>query len=291
MNKCIFLILCVSSQYALAQADNSTTDISGASSSNTVGLTPPHKPASNTTWEAGAGLAMINLPLYPGSKDDKNYAIPFPYIRIQTQYFEIDEGVRGFLYESPFIRFNISGDLGIPASSKDSDIRTDMPNLKTVIQLGPSMEMIFAGGRKQPYEFRFEIPVRTAIASDLKHTENLGWIIEPRLSYETLRPFKTGFSYQISGGLRYASQEYHAYYYDVDSQYVTAERPEFHATSGYSGAFLDIVGNWRADDFIYFGFVRYQNFDNTEYELSPLREENDYLSFGIGMLWIFAGTR
>lgn len=241
-----------------------------------------------TFWELGVGAAAFDIPLYPGSKQDDQILIPFPLLRIQTDYFEIDEGIRGFFYESPDIRLNISGDLGIPVNSSDSDIRDGMPDINTVVQIGPSLEVIFDGGRRQPFEFRLELPVRAAIASDLKNTESVGWIIEPRITYETLRPYKTGFSYQVSTGIRYATKDYHEYYYNVPAAYATAERPAFESESGYSGYFLDLAANWRTENIIYFAFARYQNLTNAEYEESPLVEQTDYLAVGVGIVWIFA---
>lgn len=247
--------------------------------------------AKDTFWEMGVGAAAVEIPLYPGSKETETIALPFPFFRIQSEYFEINEGVRGFFYESPDIRLNVSGDLGIPVNSQDSEIRRGMPDLNTVVQVGPSLEIIFAGGRRKPSELRLEIPLRTAIASDLETTENIGWIIEPRLSYETLRPFKTGFSYEISAGVRYATKDYHQYYYDVPLAYATAERPAFESDGGYSGFFTDLVGNWRTKDMIFFTFVRYQDLSGAEYEDSPLVEQTDYLTVGVGLVWILADSR
>ena len=247
--------------------------------------------AGESFWEIGAGATGITLPMYPGSKQDDSYLIPFPFFHIQTDYFEVNEGVRGFFYESPNLRLNISGDLGVPVNSEDSDARQGMPDLDTVIQLGPSMEIIFAGGRRQPSELRLELPVRAAIATDLKHAENVGWIVEPRLTYETLRPFKTGFAYQVSTGLRYASEDYHAYYYDVAPAFATVDRPAYASDGGYSGYFLDLVGNWRQKDMVYFAFMRYQSLNASEYEDSPLVEDDSYIAVGVGIAWIFASSQ
>lgn len=159
------------------------------------------------------------------------------------------------------------------------------------MQVGPSLEIIFSGGRKQAHEFRLELPLRAAIATDLSTVNNIGWLFEPRLSYETLRPFKNGWGSQIRTGLRFASEDYHAFYYDVPLEFATPERAEYHADSGYSGYFMDIVGNWRHEDFIYFAFFRYQNLSGTAYEDSPLIEETNYFSAGIGVMWIFADSR
>jgi outer membrane scaffolding protein for murein synthesis (MipA/OmpV family) len=244
--------------------------------------------AEDAYWELGAGATAITLPLYPGSKQDDSFVIPFPFVHIQTEHFEVNEGVRGFFYESPDLRLNISGDLGVPVNSEDSEARSGMPDLDTVLQLGPSLEIIFAGGRRQPSELRLELPLRTAIATDFKHAQNIGWILEPRLTYETLRPRKTGFAYQVSTGLRYATDDYHAYYYDVPVAFATAQRPAFNADSGYSGYFIDLVGNWRTRNRLYFAFLRYQNLSGSEYEDSPLMEDNGYFAVGVGMAWILA---
>jgi len=246
--------------------------------------------AQETFWELGVGGTAAQLPLYPGSSQEDNFVIPFPFFRIQSEYFEIDEGIRGFFYESPDIRLNVSGDFGIPVNSADSEARKGMPDLNTVLQVGPSLEVIFAGGRRKPSEFRLELPLRAAIATDISNTENIGWILEPRLTYETLRPYKGGFAYQISSGLRYASKEFNQFYYDVPVAFATPERPAFESDAGYSGYFLDLVGNWRYDNIIYFTFARYQNLSGTEFEESPLVEDENYLSFGVGLIWVFTGS-
>jgi len=247
--------------------------------------------AGETFWEFGAGVTALNTALYPGSSEEDSFIIPFPYFRIQSDNFEVDDGIRGFLFESPDYRLNISGGLGVPVNSEDSIARNGMPDLDAVLQVGPSFEVIFSGGRKKPHEFRLELPLRTAIATDFSSADNIGWIFEPRLSYETLRPFKSGFAYQVRGGLRYSSEEYHAYYYDVPADFSTAQRPEYHADAGYGGAFIDLMSNWRQNDFIYFAFIRYQNLAGTAFEDSPLIEDSNYFSIGIGLMWIFADNR
>jgi len=247
--------------------------------------------AKETFWEVGAGITGINTSIYPGSSEDKNFVIPFPYFRIQSENFEIDDGVRGFLFESPDYRLNISGGLGVPVDSGDSTARSGMPDLDTVLQIGPSFEVIFSGGRKKPHEFRLELPVRTAIATDLSSANNIGYIFEPRLSYETIRPFKSGWAYQVRGGLRYASSEYNSFYYGVPTEFATPQRSEFNADAGYIGTFIDLMGNWRQDNLIYFAFLRYQNLSGTAIEDSDLVEETNSVAVGVGVMWIFADSR
>ena len=51
-------------------------------------------------WQLGAGIAAINLNLYPGSAEKKNYIFPIPYFTLVTESLEIDRGIRGFLFKS-----------------------------------------------------------------------------------------------------------------------------------------------------------------------------------------------
>ncbi len=166
--------------------------------------------------------------------------------------------------------------------------RLGMPDIDLVLQVGPSVEITLAGGRFKPSHTRLELPVRAAVATDFSSTQHVGWIFEPRLTYETRRPYKTGFAYLVSGGLRYATEKYHDYYYAVDPAFITSTRSAFDAGSGYSGLFVDAIANWRTENLIYFAFVRYQNLAGAVFENSPLVEQKDYIFLGAGLTWVFA---
>jgi outer membrane scaffolding protein for murein synthesis (MipA/OmpV family) len=253
-----------------------------------VTVIPACSEAQQTEWELGAGVSVFNVPLYPGSSQEDSYIFPYPYLLYRSERLEIENGVDLTLFRSDRLRFNLSADLGVPVNSSDSDARKGMPDLDLVVQIGPSLEYTLAGGRFKPSHTRFELPLRAAIATDIDEIDSVGWIIEPRLSYETRRPYKTGFANNVSLGFRFASEELHGYYYDVATEYVTAERPAFHSDGGYGGFFADYIANWRTHDFIFWSFVRYQNLDGAEFDNSPLVEQTDYLLFGGGVTWLFA---
>jgi outer membrane scaffolding protein for murein synthesis (MipA/OmpV family) len=244
--------------------------------------------AQKLEWELGGGLAAFDVPLYVGSSQSKQYLLPVPYIKLSAKYLEIDEGIRGFFFTSPNVRLDISADLGVPVSSDDSDVRKGMPDLDTVLQFGPSLEISLVGDRHSNKELRLELPVRTAIATDIKNTENIGWIFEPRVSFEKRRRNKQGLSYSATLGLRYTTREYNAYYYDVEQQFVTPERAFYESDKGYSGAVTNLAAGWREDDVIYWAVLRYRNLNNAVFEDSPLVEEKNYYLFGVGIIWVFA---
>lgn len=246
--------------------------------------------AQKLSWELGAGLAGFDIPLYIGSAQSKQYLIPVPFAKLKMEYLEFDEGLRGFLFTSPTMRLDISADAGVPVRSKDSLVRQGMPNLNTTLQLGPSLEITMSGNRTGPKELRLEFPARLALATDIKHTESIGWILEPRFTYESRREHRQGIAYTATVGLRYATREYHAYYYDVDPVFATPQRPAFASDKGYSGLVTNLAVSWRDDEMIYWATVRYRNLNNAAYENSPLIEVKDYYFVGAGITWVFASS-
>ncbi len=239
-------------------------------------------------WELGGGVAGFDVPLYVGSAQSKQYLLPVPYAKLTSRYLEVDDGIRGIFFTSPYVRLDISADIGVPVSSDDSEVRRGMPNLDAVLQLGPSLKITFSGSRRGKNELRLELPVRTAIATDIKSTENIGWVFEPRFVYEQRRKNKQGLSYLAAFGLQYSTSDYHAYYYDVEPQFVTSERVFFESDKGYSGLLTDLSAAWRQGEIIYWVFLRYRNLNGAVFENSPLVEQSDYLLAGAGVTWVFA---
>ena len=244
--------------------------------------------SNKSQWELGIGVAVLNIPLYPGSSQNKTYVVPVPHFLYRSENIEVDNGLQATFFRTEKVRLDLSADFGVPVNSADSDVRVGMTDLDLVIQLGPSLEVTLDGGRFKPNHTRLEFPLRAAIATDFRSAEHVGWIFEPRLTFETRRPHKTGFAYLLSGGLRFSTEQYNDYYYEVSADFATPTRPVFDAKSGYSGLFVDAIANWRTDSLIYFAFVRYQNLSGAELEDSPLVEQNDYIFVGAGLTWVFA---
>lgn len=244
--------------------------------------------AQETRWEMGVGVVAIDLPLYPGSSQDAGYILPFPYLRLESKYLDIDQGIESKLFKSNKVRFSLSGGLGVPVNSADSTAREGMPDLDLVLQVGPSLDVIFDQRSSGAREFRLELPLRLAVATDFSSTRNTGWLFEPRLVYESKRKHKSGWAYEYTAGLRFATDKYHGYYYNVDPQFETLARPQYSASGGYSGLFTDLIASWRRNNLIYFAWVRYQYLGGAQYEDSPLFADNNYVFVGIGLNWIFA---
>ena len=239
-------------------------------------------------WQLGAGVAAFSLDLYPGSSEKKTYVLPIPYFTLVTESLEIGRGIRGFLFKSDDVVLDVSADFGIHVDSEASRVRVGMPDLDSVLQVGPSLEFLLTDLRRDKLDVRFELPLRAAVSSDIKHTSNEGWLMEPRFSIEKRRLYKSGLAMKFTAGLKYATREYHAYYYDVAPSFSTATRPAYASEKGFGGSFAKLRASWREGNWIWWTLLRYQNLNGAVFEDSPLVEEKDYYLVGVGFAWIFA---
>ncbi|NOQ88846.1 MAG: hypothetical protein GQ550_07965 [Gammaproteobacteria bacterium] len=244
--------------------------------------------ADKTEWTMGAGLGVFDYHLYPGAKQSNQLILPVPYFTFRSPKFEIDRGIKSFLYNSEDIVIDISADFGLPVDSDETLARKGMPDLDFVLQLGPSLEFMLNDKKSNYFDMRFEIPVRVAFAVDIGNVQNIGYLVEPRFSFNHRRLSRTGLSHKATIGLKFATQDFHAYYYDVAPEFATATRAQYKSEAGFGGSFAKYRISWKTDDFVYWAFVRYQSLRGAEFEDSPLVLQNDYYFLGVGFAWIFA---
>lgn len=243
-----------------------------------------------TEWTMGVGLGVFDYQLYPGAKQNNRFILPVPYFTYRSAKFEVDRGIKSFLYDSEEIVIDISADFGLPVDSDKTLARTGMPDLDLVLQLGPSLEFMLNDKKLNYFDVRFEIPARVAIAVDIGSMQNIGYLVEPRFSFSHRRLAKTGLSHKATIGLKFATQDFHAYYYDVGVEYVTDSRAAFNSDGGFGGSFANYRISYKTSDYVYWAFLRYQSLRGAEFEDSPLVLKKDYYFIGFGFAWIFANS-
>jgi len=241
-------------------------------------------------WDMGIGAGAFRYHLYPGAKQTADLVLPAPYFTYRSPVFEIDRGIRGFLYRSATTVLDISADFGLPVDSDDTVARKGMPDLDLMLQIGPSIEFLLNDARRSYFDIRFEVPIRLAFVSDLRYVDSIGYLIEPRFSFNHRRIARTGLSHKTTVGLKFATDDFHAYYYDVAAEYVTASRAEYHSDGGFGGSFVNYRISYKSKGFVYWLLLRYQSLRGAEFEDSPLVVQNDYLFAGVGFAWIFASS-
>lgn len=245
---------------------------------------------SKTQWTMGLGLGMFNYQFYPGAKESRQIFLPAPYFTYRSPRFEVDRGIKSFIYNSEEIIIDVSADFGLPVNSDDTIARRGMPDLDFVLQLGPSFEFMLNDKRKNYFDARFEIPLRVAFTVDIGNMQHIGYLVEPRFTLAHRRTSETGLTHKATIGVKFATQDYHAYYYDVAPELATAVRPEYKSDAGFGGSFVNYRISYKTSDFIYWAFIRYQSLRGAEFESSPLVLQNDYYFLGVGFAWIFASS-
>lgn len=241
-------------------------------------------------WDLGLGIGVFDYNYYPGARAHNRFILPVPYFTYRSPRFEIDRGIKSFIYHSNEIVVDISADFGLPVDSEEVEVRKGMPDLGFMLQLGPSLEFKLNDRHKNYFHVRFEIPARAAFASDFPGVEEIGYLIETRFSFDHQRSANTGLSHKAIVGLKFATEDFYAYYYDVAPEFATATRPVYNSAAGFGGSFINYRISYKTSDFVYWMFSRYQSLRGAEFEDSPLVEKKDYFFIGLGFSWLFAGS-
>jgi len=246
------------------------------------------KKDDKSKWELGVGIGALSLPHYRGSDQHSNYVAPIPYVRYNGKRLKVDrEGGRFYFYDGDDIKLDVSTAFSFPVDSDDNRARQGMSDLDPVIELGPRIQFNLYQSVDTNLRFRFAVPLRTAIATDINHTQEIGWIFSP---YFQLRYF-SGWETALSIGPVWASEEYHDYFYEVAAEFSTASRPQYNARAGYSGSRITLTVSKRFDK-LWFGlFAKYDNLNNAVFIDSPLVKQNDSFMFGIALSWVFKESK
>ena len=259
-------------------------------SSVLIASEPPKINTDKTEWSMGIGIGAFDYLLYPGAVESNRFIFPVPYFTYRSPKFEVDRGFRSFLYDSDNIVLDISADFGLPVDSEDTRARKGMPDLDFMLQIGPSLEFKLNDRSKSYFDARFEIPVRVAIVTDLPNVDHIGYQVEPRFSFDHRRSASAPVAHKTTIGIKFATQDFHAYYYDVAPEYATPIRSVYKSDAGFGGSFIKYRISYKTRDYIYWMFLRYQSLRGAEFEDSPLVLKNDYYFIGVGFSWIFASS-
>lgn len=244
-------------------------------------------------WEMGAGIGVLNVPHYRGSKTDVDVALPFPYIIYRGDILRVDreEGIRGKLFQSADINFDLSLAGSIPVPDTDEGARSDMPGLDPLIEAGAELTFNMWRATDNDQKFQFIVPYRFVYSVGDPILKYQGWTLSPYLNYKIHQRGSHALTrYNISFGPIYADSRYHDYFYQVRPEFVTPERSAYAADRGYSGSRVTLTVSRNTKKYTVGAFARYDNLDRAVFEDSPLVETNDYIAIGFFFGWIFGAS-
>lgn len=245
--------------------------------------------SAETFWKLGAGIGNISANSYPGSNETEAITSPIPYLKIKTDWFDLDrEGLHTNWFENTKFRLDFTFDLGLPVDSNKNEIRNGMADLDPVGLIGPML--IYQLEDSQSRKWQLQLPLAFAYSFDNLEPDSAGWILNPRIYFNYLLGKKHTYEFGFSLGPLYGSSDYHQYYYDVSSAYVTVDRPAYTTQDGFGGYRANFsLTTYRKN--IWFGaYLRYQDISEAVFVDSPLVTETNYWFIAVGVSWIFAGN-
>ena len=138
------------------------------------------------------------------------------------------QGVRGVFFESDRVELDFSVSGTPPVDSSKNRAREGMPDLDPTFEIGPRLNVILLRDESRNRALSFRLPVRAVIATDLSYADGQGFTAYPNITYDARPRF---FDYRwrlgLQAGLLYATSRYHRYFYGVDEEFATPERPAY----------------------------------------------------------------
>jgi outer membrane protein len=242
-------------------------------------------------WEVGGFVAAFSSPEYPAAGQRQTNVLPAPYFIYRGETLRIGEGsiARAVAIDESWYELDLSLAGSFNANSEDNEARAGMPDLDYIFELGPQLKL-----RLSKFEFEqhgnaelfLNLQARAVFSTDFSGINNRGYVFQPVLSYRQRGWLseKTALSFSLLP--TWATEKLHDYFYQIESDFVTDQRPAYNAKGGYLGTDLSIGLSFNAtEDIRIFTFARVSLHSGSANEESPLFREKSTFSYGVGMVW------
>lgn len=221
------------------------------SSSKEEEATPAEKLATNTPKEKSTedtkesdghfGLAFGTgwIQDYPGADQGRTRHIILPLYKGTHFAIDRDDGAKGTLLRDQDYQFSFSFSFLFPTEAEDIPVRQGMSDIDWTLQFGP--EIIRYLYQKKGYSVYVRLPLRVVFSTDFhSNFDDQGLFLAPSLRTEIPLPGDWG-SITTRMELNFATQEYNAYFYQVDQEFATSDRAAYEARAGYLESILGLT--------------------------------------------------
>ncbi|MFM8343991.1 MAG: MipA/OmpV family protein [Betaproteobacteria bacterium] len=264
-----------------AQAQTQPQPAPGGPASGTAqpgfALQPPVLPR----WEAGAFGLLVSQQAYPGSDQQVQRSLVLPFLIYRGERLRSERGGAGLrAFKADAFELDLGASAALGSSAKRIDARRGMPDLGTLVELGPRLRWTLAR-QADGSTWRLDLLLRSV--HDLSDgLQRRGASFEPALKWQG--PMGRGLFVDTGLSAVVADQDLAHTFYGVEASQATAGRPAYSARAGLltwrvSGSVAWRMGtNWNA-----FTYARMDSVAGAANEASPLVRRTTGVSAGLGV--------
>jgi outer membrane scaffolding protein for murein synthesis (MipA/OmpV family) len=244
-------------------------------------------------WEFRLAAFGRYAPAYPGADESDLTMLPIPVPVYRGRFLrfgeDLDQVARGEIAETRRLRLGIDLDFTFGEDSADIAVRTGMPDLDFMFELGPELEIRLNDRTPEQGQFFVALQLRAAVSFDGFDPSSRGWLMNPEFEYRRDRLFGGDNLLSLRWKPTWASEDYMDYYYEVAPAFATAGRPVYDATSGFLGSSFTAALTRQINERLTFGVsASYHVYDGAENETSPLFESDSGASVQAALVWTLA---
>lgn len=231
-------------------------------------------------WELGAGIGSIFLPHYPGADQSQALVLPFPLLVYRGEKVRADRGaLRGILFESGNTRLDISIRGSLPVNSDDNRARQGMDDLDPTVEVGPQLSWTAHQNVLDTVQLR--LPLRAVISIGSDGINHQGYVANPNIRWD--HAINSNLRLTARAAARFGDSKWHDYFYTVESNDVSANRPQYDAAGGYGGSSLSFSGTYQQRDWRIGGAVGIEWLGNAAFADSPLVKDTQsyFVAFAV----------
>ncbi len=205
---------------------------------NADGLRTERKP----TFEFGVAAAALQVPAYPSSSVKNNRFFGAPWLIYRGDRLQVKEGgveLNAFQSKKLIVDLGIGAALGSDAT--DTPLREGLPDLDFILQLGPRFTVPLSDKTVDGIRTRFNwvSALRFAVSTDFRSLDFQGPLATTELQFR-----KTGFKnnnleFNASVSATWLGDQLMDFFFSVDPEFATLDRPAFDADAGFLGVELN----------------------------------------------------
>jgi outer membrane protein len=234
-------------------------------------------------WEVGGVALGVDQQAYPGSDQRVRRALALPYVIYRGDILRADRDGAGFrAFRSRDVELDVSAAAAFGSSANDVAARRGLPDIGTLVEAGPRLRWTLAGSRERG-RLRLDLPVRAVF--DLEdRLAHRGFVFQPGLVWD--REVSDGWSLGASASVVLADRRLANTFYGVPASAALPGRPAYDAQAGVLawrlGASVSrpITRDWRV-----FGFARVDSVAGAANRASPLVQQRNGATVGLGVSW------